>query len=489
MEDDFNEYDDNLKSEDIDDDQYTYFDESDIKEDDYDVDYDYFNDYHNYDADDTIYRNEINYTNDKYDDEKDDEKEEEEKSFRSKLLKPIIAILVIIVILCIITICSTKLNKPKKSPTKGTDVTVISKKKEMNFDEMFLKVKNASLKFFDEERLKQATVVELKTLNTVQLLDDINGYNDEKSVAKLIKDSTSNNYQLTIELVKDNVKKTKTYNISNYKYCTETYLCEKQNDNENIKETDVDDTRKYLYEYVKEEKKSSWSTWTNGIETSCDTKTITCNDDTCNKEVEVTKKNVQLASEKKIYISSRSAFKTNGKEIKQVCRNYDYIKINGIYYRTESNSDFKDIGLIKKTTQSNYNNWIYRGRSSFKNPPNDTLTVRYVFVKADYSKCGDTCSDGPNYYYDMYTFRYGLNYSANPQSDCNNLIQKGIPDYSINPQQISVARLEKKYTTVCYKKERTKINSTGVKENKWSTYNDENLLNSGYIYSGNKKEK
>ena len=39
MEDDFNEYDDNLKSEDIDDDQYTYFDEADAKEDDYDVDY------------------------------------------------------------------------------------------------------------------------------------------------------------------------------------------------------------------------------------------------------------------------------------------------------------------------------------------------------------------------------------------------------------------------------------------------------------------
>lgn len=370
MEDDFNEYDDNLKSEDIDDDQYTYFDEADAKEDNYDVDYDYFNDYHNYDADDTIYRNEINYTNDTYDDEKDEE--HEEKSFRSKLLKPIVAILVIIVILCIITICTSKLNKPKKS---------------------------------------------------------------------------------------------------------------------SVKETDVDDTGKYLYEYVKEEKKSSWSTWTNEIETSCDTKTITCNDDTCNKEVEVTKKNVQLASENKIYTSSRSAFKTNGKEIKQVCRNYDYIKINGIYYRTESNSGFKDIGLIKKTTQSNYNNWIYRGRSSFKNPPNDTLTVRYVFVEADYSKCGDTCSDGPNYYYDMYTFRYSLSYSANPQSDCNNLIQKGIPDYSINPQQISVARLEKKYTTVCYKKERTKITSTDVKENKWSTYNDENLLNSGYIYSGNKKEK
>lgn len=483
MKDSFNEFDpeDTMEDDFPSQDNYDYDDVSDFDNlDNYDdIDYDYFNDYHNYDVDDNIYRDE---TNNSYDETEDEEEDFEKKDLRGKLIKIIFIIILVSVVLGIIIGGSNNLNK--KPTKKSSDVKVVKKENTTDFTKMFIKVKEASLKYFDEQRLKSATVVDLKTLYTVKLLDDISGYNSEESTIKLIKQD--NYYELNIVLVKDKIKKTQSYNVYNYNYCEDTYLCEIKEFKE---KEQVQETRNYLYEYVKETSKlSSWSSWSSEVETSCNTQSITCNDNNCLKEINVISNNINTGSSNKIYRTSRLAFKTNGKEIKAVCRDYDYIKINGIYYRTDNNSNFKDVGLIKKTTQNNYNNWIYKGRSSYKNPPNDTITDRYVFVEADYSNCGSTCNDGPNYYYDKYSFNRNLNYTVNPESDCSNLIQKGIPDYSIKEQQIGVSRLENNYRKVCYKKERTRQVIKNAKESKWSEYNDQELLNNGYVYSGEKKK-
>lgn len=480
MKNDFNEFDDTHNIED----NYNYDDTSDFDNlDNYDdIDYDYFNDYHNYDTDDTIYREELNHSYDE-DDDYNDDYDDQKNDFRNKLIRIIFCITLVIFAFGLLVIGSNNLSKSNKS--NSNSVKIVKKTKVTDYNEMFLKTKNASLKYFDEERLKTATVVDLKTLITVKLLDNDSGYNLKKSIIKLEK--KNDYYELNVELVKNNIKKSKSYKVYNYDYCKNTYLCEEEN---NIKEENSEDANLYLYEYVKETTKlSNWSSWSNEIEVSCDTESISCNDNNCLKEIKIITNNININTSNKVYKTSRLAFKTNGKEIKTVCRDYDYIKINDIYYRTDNNSGFKDVGLIKKTTQDNYNNWIYKGRASYKNPPSDTITNRYVFVDADYSDCSDTCDDGPNYYYDMYSFSRNLNYTANPESDCNSLIQKGIPNYSIKEQQIGVSRLENNYKKVCYKKERTRHIEKNSKESKWSEYNDQDLLNNDYVYSGNKKEK
>ena len=51
-------------------------------------------------------------------------------------------------------------------------------------------------------------------------------------------------------------------------------------------------------------------------------------------------------------------------------------------------------------------------------------------------------------------------------------------------------RTEPLYGTVCYSSDRTrKLTSTGKTEKKWSYYNDTNLLNNNWYYTGAKKLK
>ena len=45
-------------------------------------------------------------------------------------------------------------------------------------------------------------------------------------------------------------------------------------------------------------------------------------------------------------------------------------------------------------------------------------------------------------------------------------------------------RTEPLYGTVCYKSTKSR---TANKQTKWSSYNDTSLLNSGWVYTGNKR--
>ena len=187
------------------------------------------------------------------------------------------------------------------------------------------------------------------------------------------------------------------------------------------------------------------------------------------------------------YQTERSAFKTLEKEIRPICKNYDYIKINGSYYRTIKDSNYKLIGNIKSNTQADYYNWKYNGRKLYHNPPSDTVNTRYVFVREDYSNCSTTCSDHPDYYYDSYTYTKELTRVNNTESDCNSLITKVVPNFGIEPQKITVSREEKSINTVCYESIRTRILNEGKKTTKWSNYNDKKLLEKGYNYTGKNK--
>lgn len=468
-------------------DNYDYDDYSSFDNSISDYNFDYLNDNNSFDSYEVSNRNDYDDNYDEsYDESYNDDDDKNKYSDKKRKILKIILCLIMIVIIIYLIFIGVNNTKNKKDEN---DVKVITKKQELNYDEMFIKVKDSSLQYFDEARIKQdENNINLKTLKIVKLIDSIDDrYDLEKSTISISYDN--NLYKLSITLSSNDEQKTKIYMLGHYDYCTNTYLCElQQTQDENI--TIKDNNDEYLYEYVKSEKQlSNWSDWSNKIETSCDSKNISCNSNDCLQEVKISSSNVKIGSSNKVYIADRLAFKTNGKVISSVCKYYDYIKINNQYYRTDNNSNYKDIGLLKKYTQSNYNNWIYKGRVSVKTPPNDTINTRYVFVDADYSNCSDTCPHGPNYYYDRYEFSKGLYYTANPELDCNNLIKKGIPDYSISEQKIGVSRLENNYKRVCYKQERTRSVKNINKESKWSMYNDLNLLNNNYTYSGNKKEK
>ena len=482
MEDEYNTLDN------LDDDFY----EQDIYDEEYE--YDYNDDNYNYEdydeyLDKSLEENakipENEYEEyEEYDDYYEYEDYDEEKNENTfgliirKLIKYFIIFLILIFIIWLIFIFI----KPKanNNKVKDDDVKVI-KKNNSNYEEMFLKMKNATLNYYNEDNLEDENTLSLEQMKDANLIDNIaSSYNLEKSYAKVTKNDSD--YKLEIHVVDNEKEYSKSYILGKYIYCNDTYLCEKDSSLE-----------KELYEYEKANSPilSNWSAWTNYEQTSCDTNKITCddNDINCLTEVKISSKNITTGKENKVYKTSRSAFKTIEKEVKQVCGNYDYIKINGVYYRTEKDSNFKLLGAIKKDTRSNYYNFRYNGRNSYHTPPNDTINTRYVFVDADYSNCSNTCSDHPNYYYDSYTFTKSLVPVTNPLLDCNNHITKVIPNYLIEPQQITVSRDEVKQELVCYKSSRTRTKENQENTIKWSNYDDRELLDNGYSYTGNRKEK
>ncbi len=478
MNDEFNELDnlDYLEDEVIYDEDYDnyYDDDFDTEIDEYDDDYT-ISDSEDYKYEDNLELDE-NYQYNEIESENDD-KLEKTINLRNKMIR----IFLIILLLIIIILLSSVFIKSfiSKNKNEKDEVTVTKKEKE-NYDEIFSLMKNACINYYDQEKIDNDEILTLKKMKELSLIKTVDeNYDDENSIAYIKK--KDDNYELTINVKYNNIKKTKTYILGHYSYCTNTYLCEKDETLEN--ET-------YLYEYSKEGKVtlSNWSSWSNYVNTSCTTKNISCDTDdmNCLTEIKVIQKEEKSGTKNKYYINYRSAFQTNQKEVRKVCSNFDYIKINGVYYRTEKNSNYKMLGAIKKTTMANYYNFRYDGRYSYQNPPNDTIATRFVFVGPDYSNCKDTCDGKIKYYYDAYTFTKSLTKVSNPELDCNNSTTIVIPNYSITKQKITVNFEEPQYQTVCYKTTRTRTKQNDS-DTVWSKEDDSKLLDNGYTYTGNKK--
>lgn len=400
------------------------------------------------------------YYNEEIIDDEDDEYNDK-SSYRNKIIKFIIILIMIILAIWIITLITKNSNKKYDD---NSEVKVI-KTNTLDNEEMFLKTKTAALKYFSEERVEDSinqekTIKLLKSLGYIDTSSD--SYDLEQSNIKLTENSDK--YNLIITLVYDDNKKSRTYEISNYSYCIDSYLCEEQEilemdeENQDIQNT-TDDVTEENSKSIKEEiKLSKWSLWSNYERASCDTQRITCNsnDNNCLTEVKTYERKEKVGTHNKIYNNTRFAFSTNIAENINVCKSYDYIKIDGVYYRTDKNSYYKVLGGIKKDTKSNYYNWRYDGRNSYTTPPSDTITTRYVYVEPDYSSCTNTCKNNPKYYYDKYTFTKQLVTSINPSTDCSNLTSQVIANYSISKQNINISRVEDLYGTVCYKSTRTR---------------------------------
>ena len=469
------------------------------------VEYANYNDY-DYTYDTSIENDSNNYDyNYDYEDDNTDDYKESNILFENRT-KIVTGIVVVIILLLIVWITPQFVNNSKKTTSEVT----LTKKTDTESD--ISKLKQAALKYYEENivpvNVNDANKLTLKELLDKKLIKNISSsYNNKKSYIKLTK--LEDDFLLEIQLVKDKIIKKKEYHINNYSYCSSTYLCEEEDimdPNPSIESSDAEetveventesgdsDTENYQYEYSKNEngKLSDWSIWSNYSKTNCTTKAITCkNDDfNCLSETKLYNRKEQLGTTTRQYNASRNSYTFIKQETIKGCPNYDYAKINNVYYKTASFNQFTSLGTFSISSPTNHGAWTYLGRKTYQTPPSDNIKTRYVFV--DSERYCENCSSSPSYTYDVYQFNGNLQTVNNINAECQKQkIQRNIPIYNISYQSISVNRTETLYGTVCYKSERTrKITKQGKTKTTWSNYDDEKLLNSGYTYTGNKKER
>jgi len=266
-------------------------------------------------------------------------------------------------------------------------------------------------------------------------------------------------------------------------------------------------TVEYIYEYTKTTNTtySNWTDWSSWSKTSCSTKEINCSDSSpsCLKKLQIYKRKEKIGEHEQTYARTRNVIEQTGSYQEKACSKYNYVEINKTTYATTTT--YTTINNISKSTTSTVGSWKYNGRASYSNPPRDTSTTHYKFVGADYSYCSDTCETLPNYYYDAYTYTGSLSSVSSTKStpstssttttttgsaSCGSYVIKTIPIYGTVTVTEKATRTEPVYGDVCYQSTKTrKIISEGTTKTKWSTYNDTELLNNGWEYTGQKKVK
>ena len=259
--------------------------------------------------------------------------------------------------------------------------------------------------------------------------------------------------------------------------------------------------KNYIYEYVRKTnaKLSEWSSWSNWSKTNCQTQEINCDDNnsSCLKKLQILKRKEKIGTYEKPYEKTRNVTVQTGSYTEKACSKYNYVEINKKTYTT-SQSNYTSVNNINKNTRTTTGNWVYKGRSSYSNPPQDTNTTKYIFVGANYSNCNETCTTLPTFYYDIYNYTGTLTevtsttkeINTSSSATCASYTYKTIPIYSTITITDKDYRQEPLYGDVCYQSTKTRtVIANESNSYKWSTYNDLSLLNNGWSYTGNKKIK
>ena len=489
-----------------DDDDYIYYDANDTS---YDSDFVYedgSNDFQNIDPVEYSNYSDDDYT---YEDDTDELYEDSEYKERNPLFenrtKIVTGILIVMVLFLAVWLTPQFISRNKKN---SSEITLT---KSTNVENDITKLKQSALKYYEEGKVptdvSENTKLTLNELLSEKIVKNFNSsYDKKKSYINLTK--LDDEFLLEIRLVNGKIVKTKEYHLNNYSYCTSTYLCEKEDimdpnavvntdDSETAEVGDTEsgdtDTENYKYEYSKVEngKLSNWGTWSEYVKTSCTTAAVTCASDdfNCLNETKLYNRKERLGIVQKKYNTVRGNYVHIGKETINGCPNYDYIKVNNVYYRTASSNQFSLVESLNASSPKSQGAWTYVGRKVYQTPPSDSIKTKYVFVSSE-GYC-ENCQAMPTYTYDVYQFNGNLQNVSNINNECASQKKaKNILGYNILNQSMSVSRTENVYGTVCYRSERSrKIVKQGSKDTVWSTYNDEDLLNNGYTYTGNKEER
>lgn len=232
-------------------------------------------------------------------------------------------------------------------------------------------------------------------------------------------------------------------------------------------------SKEYIYEYKKTKSTTGTCTYTDWSEEQTTPITATPTLEVKVRTVKVNTLvgyNVTTANDitKPIYGTKEVGI---GYETKKYCKKYGYVNTGSIAY----------------------NDWQYVGYVTLRYAPTNTDTTKYIPVTDTNWLCLSQCQAGTDGVYKMYT-RSATNSVA---YQCT---EYGEAKTLITANQTVVTGYEKKEVsrvpvyqekTVKYYSSRTKNCTAGSNKTSivWSVYNDRSLLDNGYTYTGNKKQK
>ncbi len=461
--------------------------------------------------------------------------------FRDFLLKLILIIIFVFLLVWLLP----KFISPKIVETNISESTEIQALGSQIFNDNLERMKEAAIAYYTDERLpKEVGESDKMTLSDmigkkliVALIDKNNKAVDvEESYVKITK--ADDEYILKVNL-KDSTKEDYILvHLGCYTYC-DSYVCEKQETEIIVKGEKTSTTTtptttptatqtptptpsdepdptptptqqpSYIYEYQQTSgvEFSNWTSWSAWSKTSCDTQEVNCSDDStrCLFKLQLYSRKEKIGTYDKKYVATYDELVQTGSYTQKTCSNYNYVIVNSTTYTTTKT--YTVVSTITSSTASSTGDWSYNGRSSYANPPRDTSTTHYEFVGADYSYCNETCTSLPNFYYDKYTYTgsmssvssttstpnessssTGSSSSTSVSASCGSYVTTEVPIYSTITKSYVATRKENLYGTVCYKSTKTRtITDPGKTQYKWSYYNDTNLLNNGWTYTGASK--
>ena len=404
--------------------------------------------------------------------------------FRDFLLKLILIVICVFLLLWFLP----KFTHSNKNTCRENG-TCISQKE--SFSKNMKKMKRSAISYFDEERVPKndgdsifLTLKDMKNKSIINIKNS-NGikYDTKKSYIKLTK--TDKDYVLKISLKSNKKEGYKTIHLNNYSYCN-VYLCEKDKSKEDKKDKDevVEDTndsndyvgyststvtktkkvrvkykKGYKYKYIKiiKPKFSSWTNWSLWNVTSCDTKRVSCSDEssTCLKKVQRYDKKVQTGTITRTYRYPKQELKYVALLNRKVCSLNKHIVVNNKLYRVSTDYKFT---LVERNKY-------------FSKIPNDSLYYHYEFVSKNH--------------YNVYRYNGTI---TEESSSCINPVTVRVPIYNYINKIDTETVTEPVYKTTCYKSIKTrKLLSRGRVLIKWSKYNDRSLIKNGWILTNSKK--
>ncbi len=421
---------------------------------------------------------------------------------RKLLLKIILILAILIMLIWIVPKFITY--KPSNKVKNNKDSIKITEKniQKTDFSKNLQTLKEAALVYYKEEKLpKEKEASETVTLK--QLIEDkliTNLYNgdkkcdNKKSYVKITK--LEEDYLLKVVIVCQNQTDYILVHVGKYDFCTNA-ICEKGNTTPNKPQEDKKKEEKKEQEEINkekeeeklvinekenkqeesknppvninkpvvtppssnnntnyEEKLTEFGPWSNYTRTSCNTAPITCDikDKNCLKEIQIKKEQELIRTELKKYTTISLELMYKSTTMTLACKNYNYVNIQGTTYKTTG--DYEQIAYLGNKTSTD--SWRYIGTISTRETPNFGGDKYYKFIGGDFSSCGNTCPNGPSYYYEVYQYTKSLIRTNNLLEGCNGFANKRINHYAIAKQSQTVARSEFVYGEVCYESFRTR---------------------------------
>ena len=178
---------------------------------------------------------------------------------------------------------------------------------------------------------------------------------------------------------------------------------------------------------------------------------------------------------------------------------YQDVKVNAGTVTETYCADYDYYRITTTTTTTTYaikhgDDWVYAGRYTSAEMPQDTMAVRYVFVDFDWSGCDIGCTRAPKKIWDKYTrvvYRStGMTTVVSNSNIAITCARTETKKVNIVATVKQLAGYEKIRTAVYkdvykYKKRTRTITSKAYTDYKWSYYNDQSLINAGYTLTGN----